>query len=321
MLGKSVMQTKPELLVVVKPPPVVIERLERDFALIELWELEGDEFAALRANADRVRVLFTFNRTLSVELLDCLPKLALICCFGAGVDRVPFDYCRQRGIRVTNGPGTNTGCVADAVMGIMIATQRRIVAADRFVRDGGWLKQRLYPATARFYGRRLGLLGLGHINTAVVKRAQGFDLEIAYCTRNRRAEAPYRWEPDLIALARWADYLVAAIPLDASTRHIINHPVIEALGPKGMFVNVSRGAIVDQPELIKALADGRLGSAALDVFDGEPDVPAALMALDNVVLTPHMGGMTHESFADGAELLARNLSAYFSGQKLATPIL
>lgn len=315
------MQTKPDVLVVVKPPDKLVERLERDFTLIKLWEQGGDEFANLRAMGDRVRVLFTFNRSLSTEFLDCLPKLALICCLGAGFDRVPMDYCRQRGLRVTNGPGINAGCVADAVMGIMIATRRRIAAGDRFVRAGGWLKQRLYDTTSRFYGGRLGLLGFGYINAAVAKRAEGFDLEIAYCTRNRRPDVPHRFEPDLVALARWADYLVAAIPLDASTRHIINRPVIEALGPQGMFVNVSRGPIADQPELIAALQDGRLGSAGLDVFDGEPVVPAALMALDNVVLTPHLGGMTHESFADGTELLCRNLTAFYAGKPLVSPLL
>jgi len=314
------MQTKPDVLVVVNPTDSIVARLERDFTLIKLWELGSDEAAALRQVADRVQVLFTFNRYLTPELLDQLPNLKLICCFGAGFDRVPKDYCRQRGIQATNGPGTNAGCVADAVMGIMIATQRRIVAGDRFLRRGGWLKQRLYDTTSRFYGRRLGLLGFGYINAAVAKRAKGFDLEIAYCTRNRRADVPYRWEPDLVALATWADYLVAAIPLDAATRHIINRPVIEALGPKGMFVNVSRGPIVDQPELVSALQDGRLGSAGLDVFDGEPNVPAELMALDNVVLTPHVGGMTHESFIDGADLLARNIKAFYAGQPLLTPL-
>lgn len=315
------MQTKPDVLIVVKPPENVLARLARDFTLINLWEMGTDEAAALRSVADRVQVLFTLNRYLTAEFLDQLPNLKLICCFGAGFDRVPVDYCKRRGLRATNGPGINAGCVADAAMGLMISTQRRIAAGDRFIREGGWLRQRLVDLTPRFYGRRLGLLGYGTINAAVAKRAQGFDLEIAYCTRNRRADVPYRWEPDLLALARWCDYLVAAIPLDDSTRHIINRPVIEALGPKGMFVNVSRGAIVDQPELVKALQDGRLGSAGLDVYDGEPVVPPELMKLGNVVLTPHLGGMTHDSFADGAEMLARNISAFYAGQPLITPLL
>ncbi|MFO1188301.1 MAG: 2-hydroxyacid dehydrogenase [Alphaproteobacteria bacterium] len=315
------MQAKPNVLVVVKPPDNVVARLERDFTLLKLWELGSDETAALRRVADRVQVLFTFNRYLTPDFLDPLPNLKLICCFGAGFDRVPMDYCRQRGIRATNGPDTNAGCVADAAMGLLLATQRRIAAGDRFLRRGGWLKQRLYDTTSRFYGRRLGLLGFGYINAAVAKRARGFDLEIAYCTRNRRPDVAYRWEPDLIALARWADYLVAAIPLDATTRHIINRPVIEALGPKGMFVNVSRGPIVDQPESSAALQDGRRAARGSTCSTANSHVPAELMALDNVVLTPHVGGMTHESFADGAELLARNITAFYAGRPLITPLL
>jgi len=314
------MQTKPEVLVVVKPPPVVWERIEPQISPIRLWELGEDETAALREHGREVQVLFTFNRYLTPEMLDLLPNLKLVCCFGAGFDRVPRDYCQGRGIRATNGPGTNTACVADAVMGILIATQRRLVAGDRFVRSGGWLKQRLYDTTPRFHGRKLGLLGYGYINAAVAKRARGFDLDIAYCTRTPRPDVPHRHEPDLVALAQWADYLVAAIPLDDSTRRIVDRPVIEALGPTGIFVNVSRGPIVDQPALVAALQDGRLGGAGLDVYDGEPDVPAALIALENVVLTPHLGGMTNESFRDGADLLVRNIKAFYAGEPLLTPL-
>ena len=244
-----------------------------------------------------------------------LPALKVVSSFGVGLDRLPLDAARATGLPVGYTPDVLNDCVADLAMGLLIDGARRIAAADRFVRRGDWLRGR-YPLTTRVSGKRLGIVGLGRIGQAVARRASGFDMDIAYINRSAAAGAPWRFEPSLLVLAQWADFLVLTVAGGEGTRHLVNAEVLRALGPKGLLVNVARGSVVDQAALIACLQSGELGGAALDVFDDEPRIPAELLAMENVVLAPHMASGTHDTRQAMADLVLANLHAGLSGDPL-----
>ena len=235
--------------------------------------------------------------------------------FGVGLDRLPLDAARAAGLPVGYTPDVLNDCVADLAMGLLIDGARRIAAADRFVRRGDWLQGR-FPLATKVSGKRLGIVGLGRIGQAVARRAAGFDMDIAYHNRRPVDGVAWRHEPALLALAEWADFLVLTVAASADTRHLINADVLAALGPKGLLVNVARGSVVDEAGLIACLQNGSLGGAALDVFEDEPHVPEALLALDQVVLTPHMASGTHETRQAMADLTLANLRAGLAGERL-----
>jgi lactate dehydrogenase-like 2-hydroxyacid dehydrogenase len=256
----------------------------------------------------------------SAALIDALPRLEAIVSFGVGYDAIALDAARARGIQVSNTPDVLNDCVADLAFGLLLDAARGIAHGDRFVRAGRW-PQGGFPLTTRVSGKKLGILGLGRIGEIVARRAQGFDMEIAYNNRRPREGAPWRFEPDLKALATWADFLVVATVGGPSTAGLVSREVIEALGPRGILVNVSRGSVIDEAAMVAALVDGRLGGAGLDVFQDEPNVPPALLALDNVVLAPHMASGTHETRAAMTALTLQNLNAFLADGRLLTPVL
>jgi lactate dehydrogenase-like 2-hydroxyacid dehydrogenase len=206
-------------------------------------------------------------------------------------------------------------CVADLAMGLLLDGARRIAAADRFVRQGDWLQGR-YPLTTRVSSKRLGIVGLGRIGQAVARRAIGFDMEIAYTNRRPAQGVAWRHEPSLLALAEWADFLVLTVAGGPATQHLVNAEVLRALGPKGLLVNVARGSVVDEAALVACLRSGELGGAALDVFQDEPRGPEALLALEQVVLAPHMASGTHDTREAMAALTLDNLRAGLMGEPL-----
>jgi lactate dehydrogenase-like 2-hydroxyacid dehydrogenase len=210
--------------------------------------------------------------------------------------------------------------VADLALGLMLATSRRICVADRFVRAGGWLHEHL-PLAAKVSGKRLGILGLGQVGHAVARRAEGFGMQIAYYDRHPVAGAAYRFQPDLEQLAQESDFLVVAASGGPATRGLVSRAVLDALGPTGVLINVARGSVVDEPALVAALAEGRLGGAGLDVFAHEPDVPKALWDMDNVVLQPHQASATVETRRAMADLVLANLAAHFAGKEPVTPVV
>lgn len=244
-----------------------------------------------------------------------LPALKVVSSFGVGLDRLPLDAARASGLPVGYTPDVLNDCVADLAMGLLIDGARRIAAADRFVRRGDWLNGR-YPLTTRVSGKRLGIVGLGRIGQAVARRAAGFDMAIAYTNRRPAEGVAWRHEPSLTALAQWADFLVLTVAGGAGTRHLVNAEVLRALGPKGLLVNVARGSVVDEAALVASLQSGELGGAALDVFDDEPRVPAELLAMENVVLAPHMASGTHDTRQAMADLCLANLRAGLAGESL-----
>lgn len=274
--------------------------------------------APLAGMADAVRVTAVVTSApvgVPAAWLPQLPALKVVSSFGVGLDRLPLEAARASGLPVGYTPDVLNDCVADLAMGLLIDGARRIAAADRFVRRGDWLNGR-YPLTTRVSGKRLGIVGLGRIGQAVARRAAGFDMAIAYTNRRPAEGVTWRHEPSLTALAQWADFLVLTVAGGAGTRHLVNAEVLRALGPKGLLVNVARGSVVDEAALVVSLQSGELGGAALDVFDDEPRVPAELLAMENVVLAPHMASGTHDTRQAMADLCLANLRAGLAGESL-----
>ena len=297
----------------------IIERLEPEIRVHRYWQA-ADPAALLREFGPTVRALATDAFTgASADLMQALPNLQLVANFGVGYDTVDSGYARSRGIAITNTPDVLNDDVADLAMALMLAVFRRVPQADRFVRSGQWRKQQ-FPLARKLTGKRLGILGLGRIGKALARRAHGFDMEIAYHGRHPQPDQPLRYFDSLADLARWADVLTLLVPDTPATRRIVNRQILAALGPEGILINVARGAIVDEPALIDALSRKVLGGAGLDVYEHEPEVPEALLGFDNVVLLPHVGSATVDTRQAMADLVVRNLQAFFRGEPLLTPV-
>jgi lactate dehydrogenase-like 2-hydroxyacid dehydrogenase len=284
-----------------------------------LW-LQADPQAFLREQGAQFELLATSARFgCSAEQLDQLPNLRAICSFGVGHDAIAVEVARDRGIPVSTTPDVLNDCVADLAMGLIIDTARRMSESDRFLRAGHWVDG-AFPLGRKVSGKRLGIVGLGRIGEAVVQRASGFAMAVRYHNRKPLGGSPYAYEPQLIELARWADFLVLTCPGGAATHHLIDRAVLEALGPEGILINVARGSVVDQAALIAALRSGALGAAGLDVYAAEPQVPAALRELDNLVLLPHIGSASEETRLHMEQLVLANLQAFVDKGELLTPL-
>lgn len=249
-----------------------------------------------------------------IELLDQLPKLQIISVFGVGYDGVPVDYCRQRGIKVGHTPDVLTNDVADVALALTLMLSRQFHLANRYVQAGDWPRKPLALSTS-VTGKAVGILGLGRIGKAVARRLEACGMKIGYHDRAAQA-APYTYYPTLVDMAKAVDFLIVACPGGPATKNIVNAEVLAALGAKGKIVNIARGSIIDEPALVKALQAGTLGGAGLDVFADEPHVPAELLAMDNVVLFPHVGSFTKETRKAMGDLVLANLAAHFAGKPL-----
>ncbi len=248
-----------------------------------------------------------------------LPNLKVIACRGIGVEKVDLQAARERGIAVSSTPDVLTDCVADLGMGLMIDTARAISAADRYVRAGQWPKGP-FPLATRFSGKKLGILGMGKIGRAIAQRAEGFQMQIRYHNRKPDPDCGYVWEPSAESLARWCDFLMVAVSGGPHSQHLVNQAVLAALGPSGFLFNVSRGSVIDEQALVKALTNKTIAGAGLDVYTQEPQVPEQLKALNNVVLAPHIGSGTHETRRAMEALVLENLQSFFSTGKVLTPV-
>ncbi len=255
-------------------------------------------------------------------MIEACPNLQLISVYGVGFDAVDLQACRERGIRVTNTPDVLTNDVADLGVAMMLCQSRGMLGAETWVRDGSWAGKGLYPLKRRVWGRRAGVLGLGRIGFEVAKRLKGFDLQIAYSDVEAKSFASdMKFVADPVELARQSDFLFVTLAASAAPRHIVGRQVIEALGPEGMLINISRASNIDEEALLEALETGKLGSAALDVFEGEPKLNPRFLALDNVLLQPHHASGTIETRKAMGQLVRDNLAAHFAGQPLPTPVL
>ena len=249
--------------------------------------------------------------------IAALPHLEIICVIGAGYEHVDLEAAKARNITVTNGAGINAPSVADHALALLLSLVRDVPRADASVRRGEWRKV-MRPSLA---GKRLGILGLGAVGMAIAKRAAlGFDMSVSYHNRQPRSDVPYAYCASPVELASASDFFIVATPGGAGTRQLVDKRVLDALGPHGFIVNIARASVISTADLIEALEQNRIAGAALDVFDDEPHVPDALKALSNVVLTPHVAGLSPEALQGTVQLVADNLLAYFAGQPVLTPV-
>ncbi|KAF5466607.1 hypothetical protein F2P56_016519 [Juglans regia] len=303
------------------PMSVYLEQeLQSRFNLFKLWTVpQKPEFFKEHASSIRA-VVGNAGAGADAELISALPKLEIVSSYSVGVDKIDLDKCREKGIRVTYTPDVLTDDVADLAIGLILAVLRTLCASDRYVRSGAW-KKGDFRLNTKFTGKTVGIIGLGRIGMAVAKRAEAFNCPISYHTRRAKPDIQYTYYPSVVELASNCDILVVACPLNEETWHIINREVIDALGPKGVLINIGRGPHVDEPELVSALVEGRLGGAGLDVYEKEPEVPKELFGLENVVLLPHIGSGTVETRTAMADLVIGNLEAYFLNKPLLTPLV
>lgn len=271
--------------------------------------------------AGSVRVLLCVGNTpVSSETLDKYPSLECVVGSSTGLDHIDLAECRRRGIRVTNAGDAFADDVADYAVGLLIDTLRRISAADRFVRAGSWPVKGQFPLSHKVSGKGVGIVGMGSIGRRISRRLQAFGCSIAYSSRKPKANIPFPFYATIQGLASSVDVLVVCCALTDETHHIINRDVMKALGKEGILVNIGRGALVDEEEMVEMLVKGEIGGAGLDVFENEPQVPQELYALDNVVLSPHRGGAVAEPFVRLQEIMIANIEAFFANKPLPSEI-
>ncbi len=308
-----------DLLQVSQLPPFLVERLEKEYTLHDFVD-PSDPDKLLEEVGPKIRgILAGGMKGPNANLINRLENLEIIASFSVGFDATDVVAAQARGVIVTHTPEVLTGDVADLAMTFILMAPRRIAEAERFLRAGKWTQGRMDLGTT-VRGKRLGILGLGRIGKAVARRAEVFGLHIGYHDIKPMGDLPYRSYPTLLDLAAASDMLLVACEGGTATRGLVGADVLQALGPQGFLINTARGPIVDQPALVAALRDGRIAGAALDVFDGEPQVPAELMAMENVVLTPHIASSTHETRRAMADLVYDNLRAHFDGKPVLTPV-
>jgi lactate dehydrogenase-like 2-hydroxyacid dehydrogenase len=309
---------QPHILVAIPLPPASLALLNDNFPVT--YAPTSSDFAReLATNGGRFAAVLTNGATgISAAAIEAMPALRIIVAIGAGYENLDLAAARRRGIALAHGRGTNDFCVADHAFALLLAAVRDIPRASGLTHAGRWSEAR--GPRPVIFRKRLGILGLGTIGLQIARRAAGFDMSIGYHNRRQRAEVPYQYFADVASLAAFADSLVIVCPGGEATRHLVNAPVLEALGPHGFLVNIARGSVVDTGALEAALRAGQIAGAALDVVEGEPVVPEGLRGLPNLVLTPHMGGQSPESVGATIRLAIENFKAHFAGDALLTPI-
>jgi len=309
---------QPDILVTAPLPAFLYDPLKSDYHCHDYYQ-SSHKPGLLAAEGSRIRGLVQGGGTMTpTALLDQLPKLEIISVFGVGYDGVPVAYCKGRGIKVTNTPDVLTDDVADVALGLVLMTGRGFAMLNRFARAGEWEK-RGPELTTKLGGRKAGILGLGRIGKAIAQRLSAMGMKIAY-TGRKPQDVPYEYVRDLKSLAAGVDFLVVACPGGEATKNIVDAEVLAALGKKGTLINIARGSIVDEPALTRALEAGTIKGAGLDVFADEPHIPAQLLAMDNVVVLPHVGSATRETRKAMGDLCKANLDAYFAGKGVLTLI-
>lgn len=312
--------TKPEILMTGRMLPVVRQQLDERFTLHCAWEApDPDEL--LDHLGERIRGVAA-GGGLAVDrvFLDRLPNLEIVSSFGVGYDCIDAAYAGMRGVVVTNTPDVLTEEVADTAFGLLLMTVRELAAAERYLRAGKWVEGP-YPLTrGSVAGRTMGILGLGRIGKAIARRAEACGFEVVYHGRHRQPGVTYRYYASLLEMAEAVDTLMVVVPGGAATRHLVDGEVLNALGSEGIVINIGRGSAVDQQALLTALRDGTLLSAGLDVYEDEPDVPAELMAMEHVVLLPHVGSASIRTRDAMGQLVVDNLASWFDGNGPLSPV-
>lgn len=300
--------------------PSLMDTLTGDYDALVLPE-PSERAAFFSQHGESITAAVTSGRTgVDAELMSHLPNLGAIVHFGVGYDTTDVDAAAQRGIGVSNTPDVLNDCVADLAVGLVIDALRQVSFSDRYVRAGRWISDGNTPLTRQVTGKRVGIIGLGRIGTAIADRLVGFRCAISYHNRNEVDGSPHTYFSTPAALAGAVDVLIVAASGGKGTRHLVDADVLDALGPQGYLINIARGSVVDEDALVERLTDGRLAGAGLDVFANEPAVPEALLTLDNVVLLPHVGSGTVETRAAMEALTLQNLDQFLADGTLTTPV-
>jgi len=288
-----------------------------------LFELRLADYEVVHWPTERrdIRAAVTIGHIgISNAMIDALPELGAIVCFGVGVDGVDLDYARGRGVSISHGRDINHEDVADVAIGLIIARLRLFTEGERVLREGRWTPPLAVPPQKRLRGRKLGIVGMGAIGSAIARRAEAFGMEIKWCGPRAKPEVKHAHEPDLLKLAEWCDILAIAARGDKTTVKIVDAAVIDAVGGDGIIVNVSRGSVIDEDAMIAALKSGALGGAGLDVFAEEPTPAERWKDVPNTTLTPHLGGATREALWQGSQNVLENLRRFYAGEPLLTPL-
>ena len=312
--------TRPAVLAIGLYPPGDIELLEAHYDVHRLWEAP-DKTAFLTQHGQKIRAIATRgDLALPAEIMAMLPKLEMIGIYGVGTDGVDLATARQRGIKVSNTPDILTGDTADTALALMLAWSRQVVKGDAHVRSGTWAATGSITLGTRLNGKRAGIIGLGRIGKTVARRCVGFDMTVAYYGRSTQADQPYTFFSSLTDLAAQSDFLIATLTGGPATAKFITAGVLKALGPKGVFINIARGSVVDEEALLTALEQKTIAGAGLDVYLNEPKIDSRFSKLDNVVLLPHIGSATIETRRAMGQLMRDNIAAHFDGKPLLTPV-
>jgi lactate dehydrogenase-like 2-hydroxyacid dehydrogenase len=313
---------KPDILVAFPLRHRQMAMLEESYTLHRLDLAKGAEREALLDAAGPRCTAMVSNGHVVVDrgLLAQLPALKLVACSSAGYDQMDVEAMTERGIKLTNTSEVLCDDVADTALMLMLAVRRRLPEGDRYVRSGDWGRKGMMPLTTSTGGKKAGIVGLGRIGLAIARRCEAVGLTIGYYGRTEKSGNAFAYFDDPVKLAAWADILIVATPGGPSTEGLISAKVLDALGPTGSFINISRGTVVDEPALIRALQERRIASAGLDVYLNEPHPDPAFSDLDNVVLYPHHASGTEETRDRMAQLTVDNLAAFFGGRPLLTPV-
>jgi lactate dehydrogenase-like 2-hydroxyacid dehydrogenase len=312
---------KTDVLLVGPNKPVMVQGLAPKVNLHKTGDA-ADPKAFIASVADKVRAvaIAATHERMGEQYMRQFPKLELIASFGVGYDHVDAKWAGEHGITVTNTPEVLNEEVADTALGLLLNTVREFPQAERYLRAGKWLKAQ-YPLTkATLRDRKVGIVGMGRIGKAIAKRLDAFGVPVVYHSRNPQAGVNYKYYPRLVDMARDVDTLMVIVPGGAATRNMINREILEALGPRGILINMARGSVVDEPALIEALKNRTIYSAGLDVFAKEPEVPKELIEMDHVVLFPHLGSSTEVTRAAMDQLVVDNILAWAAGKPPLTPV-
>lgn len=313
------MECRPEIILTAPVLDDFMTELRRAYVVHEFWTAE-EPASFLRDRGSRVRAMVTTGPVgASRELMEALPHLGLIATYSVGADAIDLDFASSRNVAVTNTPDVLTEDVADMAIGLLLSLCRRIVEGDSYIRNRFWVNKGALRLGRRVYGGRAGILGMGRIGRAVSRRLQAFDIAVSYHDISP-VLVPHVYYTDLRQMAKEVDFLILTIAGGPSTEKMVNRSVLAELGCEGVLINVSRGSVVDENDLLDALKSGLIAGAGLDVFLNEPAISERFMDLPNVVLGPHHASGTVETRRAMAELVLANLAAYFTGKPLLTPV-
>ncbi len=310
--------TKITILAMDNGHPGQMEAMEERFRVIRLRKPDPDR--TIREHSADIKAITTFLTPVSRNLIEALPNLEIIAAGAAGLDHIDTETAQGRGVVVTNTPGVLTDDTADIALFLMLAVARRAVEGDAYIRAGLWRSHGPLPPGTSLSRKTAGIVGLGRIGSAVAARAAAFNMDIAYYGPTEKPDEPYRYYNSLEVMAKECDFLILTCSGGEKTRGLVDGKILRALGPKGFVINVSRGSVLKEQDLLIALRNKDIAGAALDVYENEPDVPPELVTMDNVVLTPHIGSATLETRTKMGRIVVENLSAHFEARPLLTAV-